>query len=244
MDIKWMQAIIDVPAETFEAETDFWVGVTASRRGDVHPEYPQYLHLKPVSGDMHLEMQRLDSGPVSVHLDVQVEDIPAATERAVGLGATLVSMDGHAVLTTPSGMPFCIVPYFGETTPAPVIDDDAPHAADQICLDIPADGFAADVAFWSAFTGWDEREQSLGEFQSLVQPANLPLRLLIQRLGEDDAGPPRAHLDISSGEHRDVVVQRHLEAGASVLERHQHWTAMTSPSGLPYCVTDRRPYQW
>ena len=55
-----MQAIIDVPAETFESETDFWVGVTASSRGDVHPEYPQYLHLKPATGDMHLEMQRLD----------------------------------------------------------------------------------------------------------------------------------------------------------------------------------------
>ncbi len=241
MDIKWMQAIIDVPAERFEQETDFWTTVTATTRGDVHPEHPEFLHLVPGSGDMHLEMQRLDDGQVSVHLDVQVEDIPAATERAVTLGATLVAQPGHAVLRTPAGMPFCIVPYFGETTRAIVIDEAAPHAVDQICLDVHADGFEADVAFWSAFTGWEEREPTIAEFRSFLQPSNLPLRVLVQRLGEDDAGPPRAHLDISGGEHRDAVVERHASAGASILDTHKHWTAMQSPSGLAYCVTDRPP---
>jgi len=244
MEIKWLQAIIDVPADAFELETDFWTSVTGTRRGEVHPDHPEFLHLVPLSGDMHLEMQRLNDGPVSVHLDLQVEDIPAAVDRAVSLGATLVAQPGHAVLATPGGMPFCIVPYFGETTRAPVIDSVHPHAVDQICLDVPATSFATDVEFWRELTGWEVNESKLDEFCSFRQPQDLPLRILVQRLGADDRGPARAHLDISSGEHREVVVARHRDAGASLHEEHKLWTAMNSPSGLAYCVTDRAPLRW
>ena len=96
-----------LPAEHFEEAGDFWATVSATRRGEPHPDHPEFVHLEPADGDMTLELQRLDDGPPSVHLDLCVHDIPAWTERAVACGATLVAQPGHAILTTPGGVPFC-----------------------------------------------------------------------------------------------------------------------------------------
>ncbi len=241
MEIVWLQAVIDLPSERFEVAADFWTAVSATRRGDVHPDHPEFMHLVPAKGDMTLELQRIDDGSPSVHLDLVVRDIPAWTRRATACGADLLAEPGHAVLTTPGGVPFCIVPAGGESLlPAP-IDPAVPHAVDQICLDVPHGSFDAEVAFWSDFTGWPANPPSLPEFRSFAQPEHLPLRLLVQRLGDDDPGPPRAHLDISSAGHVDVVVTRHVDLGATVSGRFEHWTALTDPAGLPYCVTARLP---
>lgn len=81
----------------------------------------------------------------------------------------------------------------------------------------------------------------LPEFRSFAQPAHLPLRLLIQQLGEDDDGVARSHLDISCGDHVEALTSLHLDAGAAVLETHPRWTALTDPAGMPYCLTSRAP---
>ena len=239
--IKWLNAVIDVPAADFEVAKRFWPAVTNTRLGDVHPEHDEFIHLLPESGNMHLELQRMEEGPARAHLDLLVEDIPAATERAVALGATLVARPGHSVLTTPSGMYFCIVPYSGEADRAPVIDSDAPHAVDQICLDIPHDSFETDVAFWSELSGWDVNPVKRPEYRSFAQPKALPLRLLVQQLGADDAGGPRAHLDISAGEHVGVVADRHHNDGATIVEQTEFWSVLNGPGGQTYCVTARPP---
>ena len=156
-------------------------------------------------------------------------------------GAHVVAQPGHAVLATPGGVPFCIVPSGGESTRPPTIDPARPHAVDQICLDVPSHAFDDDVAFWSDLLGWPPNPPSLPEFRSFDQPARFPLRLLLQRMGEGDHGPPRAHLDISSGTHRDAVVSRHVDAGATLVERFTHWTVLEDPAGMRYCVTARPP---
>ena len=46
--------------------------------------------------------------PQQVHLDVMVEDVDAAVEAAVALGATPLGSRG--VLADPAGHPFCLVP--------------------------------------------------------------------------------------------------------------------------------------
>lgn len=245
MDIRWLQAVIDLPAEQFDLAADFWVAATGSRRGDIHPDHDEYLHLIPPTGDMHIEVQRLDDGAARAHLDLLVDDLDVATNRAVELGATLISRPGHAVLQSPGGVPFCIVPYSGEAERAPVIDEEHPHAVDQICLDIPHEHFDTDIEFWAALTGWDTKPApALAEFRSFDQPKHLPLRLLLQQLGPDDTGGGRSHLDISSGDHVAHLTAEHEQAGAQVLERFEHWTAMTGPGGLPYCLTSREPHRW
>ncbi len=242
-EIKWLNAVIDIPADRFDEVGEFWVQLTNSTRGEVHPDHDEFVHLLPESGDMHLELQRINSGPPGVHLDLVVarNDIDALTDKAVRLGARLVSKPGHAVLTTPGGVTFCIVPGSTESERAPVIDADYPHAVDQICLDIPHEHFEADVEFWTALTGWEANEPMFPQFRSFAQPEHLPLRILLQQLGQDDQGGPRAHLDISSGSHIADIVPAHQAAGAEVVEEHKYWSILNDPSGQHYCLTARPP---
>lgn len=240
-EITWLNAVIDIPAEHFDTVGDMWAELTRSTKGKVHPEHTEFVHLLPESGDMHLELQRIDDGPAGVHLDLVVDDIPAMVERATSLGATVVARPGHAVLKTPGGVTFCIVPGGSESDRAPVIDPALPHAADQICLDVPHEHFEADIAFWSELTGWHVNEPSMEEFRSFAQPAELPLRILIQRLGTDDTRGARSHLDISCGEHTNEVAATHLRAGATVIDQHKYWTALRDTAGMDYCLTTRPP---
>jgi len=150
MKLIWVQAIIDLPPASFAAGAAFWADVTNSRLGDVHPDHDEYTHLIPETGDMHLELQRIDEGQPSVHLDLLVDDIPSWTERAAALGATVVATPGHSVLATPGGVPFCIVPGTTESQIADVIDPELPHRVDQISIDVPHDSFDHDVTFWSS----------------------------------------------------------------------------------------------
>ena len=241
IDIRWLQAVLDLPADQFDVAAEFWASTTDTTRGEVHPDHDEFVHLLPASGAMHLELQRIDGAVPSAHLDLLVDDIDAATEEAERLGATVVSRPGHCVLATPGGVPFCIVPYSGEADRAPVIDAKLPHAVDQICLDIPHEHFEADIDFWAALTGWEPNPARLPEFRSFAQPKELPLRVLLQQLGTEDEGVARAHIDVSSGDHVAALTDRHESAGATVLERFEYWTALNGPAGMPYCLTARAP---
>ncbi len=241
MEIQWLNAVIDIPADHFGEASDFWTELTATTLGEVHPDHDEFVHLIPRAGDGYLEMQRIEQGPAAAHLDLVVDDIPAWRDRAVAAGARVVAEPGHVVLHTPGGVPFCIVPYTDEAAPVPVIDAQRPHAADQICLDVPHDHFEADIAFWAELTGWAVHEPTFPEFRSFVQPAHLPLRILIQQLGPDDTGGGRAHLDVSSGEHVAELTKTHVEHGADVVEVGTYWTALRDPAGMPYCLTSRPP---
>jgi len=115
------------------------------------------------------------------------------------------------------------------------------HASlvDQICLDIPADRYDEECVFWAELTGWEQHTGSRPEFRYLDRPAQIPLRLLLQRLDEP-AGQVRAHLDLAATE-RAAEIARHVELGSTVLARFDRWTAMRDPVGLTYCITDRDP---
>jgi len=241
MEIRWLNAVIDIPGRDFDVAAAFWQDRAAVTPGDVHPEHTEFVHLLPESGDMHLELQRIDLGPARAHLDLLVDDIGAWTDRAAELGATVAARPGHAVLETPGGVPFCFVPAGDEATKAPLIDTDLPHAVDQICLDVPYEHFDADLDFWAALTGWDANPAQLPEFRSFAQPDHLPLRILVQRLGANDTGRGRAHLDVSCGEHVARLTEQHIAAGATVGEQREWWTALTDPAGMAYCLTSRPP---
>jgi len=244
MTINWLQAIIDLPRSHFDSGRDFWLAVTGCSAGEVHPDHDEYLHLVPPSGDMHLELQRIDDGPAGAHLDLLVDDIAATAARATELGATVLSRPGHVVMRSPGGVTFCLVPHNDESERAPLVDDEHAHAVDQICLDIPTAHFDDDVVFWAALTGWDTPPPSgRPEFVDLETSTPMPLRILLQRLGDDHAHGASAHLDISCGQHVEAVTAAHEAAGATVIERFERWTVMSDPAGQRYCLTSRQPYQ-
>jgi catechol 2,3-dioxygenase-like lactoylglutathione lyase family enzyme len=89
----------------------------------VRKEEPGWVELAPIDGTAGLSFQteprftrpRWPSGrsgqQMMMHLDIEVDDLPAAVERALSLGATLADVQPQAdvrVLYDPAGHPFCL----------------------------------------------------------------------------------------------------------------------------------------
>nr|BFE72424.1 hypothetical protein GCM10020092_057250 [Actinoplanes digitatis] len=186
----------------------------------------------PGGGDAYLRVQVVGDGPARCHLDLHVEDVAAQARRVVGLGASVVLSDGElVVLRSPAGLLFCLVPWRGEA----VRLTGGRGLVDQMCLDVPRAVFDGEADFWAAVTGWERQPGSLPEFDFLVRPDGMPLRLLLQRVGGDGAG---MHLDLACDD-RAAEVARHVELGAAVAWTGPRWTTLRDPAGWPYCVTDR-----
>ncbi len=245
MTVRWLTVFLDRPAATFDAATRFWLDVTGTELSPSRGEHGEFATLIPPDGDAFLRVQRVADGGGGCHLDLHVDDIAETAARAIELGATSrQELDDVVVLRSPAGLAFCIVRHHGETTrprPASTPIVGARTLVDQLCIDIAPDGFELECAYWAALTSWEHRPALLPEFSYLVRPEPLPLRLLFQRLHEAGDGPSaRAHLDLACDD-RDVAAEHHRQRGARMGVRHDYWTTMTDPSGLPYCLIRRSP---
>lgn len=241
--MRWMTAFLDLPAQGFDQTVRFWRDVTGYGLSSTRGERDEFATLVPPSGDGHLKVQRVHEGGRSIHLDLHVDDVYAAADRAAGLGARRDTSphSGVATLHSPGGLTFCFVPHHGGNRPPPATWPDG-HASlvDQVCVDIPQEHHRREVGFWQELTGWELRHSKYSEeFHHLVRPEGMPFRLLLQRLGEQ-SGPVRAHLDLSTTD-RAAEVERHEGIGARVERTHEHFTVLTDPAGSPYCITDRDP---
>jgi hypothetical protein len=240
--VRWLTAFLDRPATSVGPATDFWTRVTGTTLSPVRGERGEFATLLPPDGDAFLRVQTVLAGPGGQHLDVHVDDVPAAAARAVALGARAEPQDGHVVLTSPGGLTWCLVPAHGEALrPAPQRRDGVASLVDQLCLDLPPEAFEAECAFWPAFTGWQLARGSRPEFAVLVRPPGMPLRLLLQRLDDEPSGGRAAcHLDLAC---TDVAreVARHEAWGAEVVATFPAWTTLRDPAGVAYCITRRDP---
>ncbi len=219
----WLTAFLDVPASRHAVSAAFWSGVTGSTLSPSRGADGEFATFEPPDGDAYLRLQRIGSGPAGVHLDLHAPDRTLLPSRS------------------PGGLPFCLNEGEQGTRPLPRIWAGG-HASlvDQVCLDIPAQSYEAECAFWAETTGWDLVESSRPEFGALVRPDAMPLRILLQRLEEAD-GPVCAHLDIATTD-RPAETDRHRGLGARVETTRQHWTVLRDPAGMLYCITDRDPY--
>lgn len=239
--LRWVWAFIDRPLERFEESAAFWTAVTESslsaRRGDDL----EFATLLPSEGAAYVKLQGVHAGG-GAHLDFEVEDIPEAARKARDLGAAVVDeVPGLSVMRSPAGQLFCLVPLqsAGGTRP-PVVTgpDGARSRLDQVCVDIGPAGYEDEVAFWSGLTGWELRPTSLPEFRWLRPPASMPIRILLQRLGEDRRAS--SHIDLACSDV-EAVRARHEGHGARVVDVRPGWTVMRDPAGGTYCLTGRDP---
>ncbi len=128
------------------------------------------------------------------------------------------------------------MPWHGESVRPPVVRG---SRLDQVCVDVPPSRYDAEVAFWSALLAdWASAPGSRPEFHVLKPPAGLPIRILLQRLGEER--PASAHLDLACA---DIAATRarHEALGATLVAQGAHWTVMRDPAGGVYCLTARDP---
>ena len=228
MRVRWMTGFLDTPSRVAEP---FWQAVTGSGLSPRRGPDGRFATLVPAGGDAYLRVQVVGDGPPRAHLDLHVEDVAAQAARAVAGGATVVLDDGDlVVLRSPAGLPFCLVSWQGEA----VRPTGGRSLADQLSLDVPVAVFDAEADFWAELTGWPRRPGSLPEFDFLVRPDGMPLRLLLQRVG----GAAGMHVDFACTD-RPAEVARHEQLGARVVAVYPRWTTLRDPAGRAYCVTDR-----
>ncbi|MEU9352736.1 VOC family protein [Streptomyces griseoloalbus] len=237
MSIRWTYAFIDRPAAQDGRAGDFWTAVTGTRRSEPSGDSGQFATLRADGADACVGLQRVLSGGGGTHLDFSVDDIAGFVASALRLGAAPVAEhEGWSVLRSPAGQLFCAVPWHGESVRPPVVHG---SRLDQVCLDIPPHAYDAEVAFWSALLAdWESLPGSLPEFHVVRPPAGLPLRILLQRLGEER--PVSAHPDLACADI-GATRARHEELGAVCVSTFGHWSVMRDPSGGTYCLTGRDP---
>jgi hypothetical protein len=104
------KVVIDVPAETHDAEVAFWAGASGAKL-EVGATFPEY-HGGPVPGtDLVLLTQLLGEGEPRVHLDIHTDDVAAEVARLERLGARrLRQVIDWWIMADPAGLPFCVLP--------------------------------------------------------------------------------------------------------------------------------------
>jgi predicted enzyme related to lactoylglutathione lyase len=114
------QHIVVFDTDDVEAESAFWAAVFGGRV-DTHDDWRSVydgdgVHRIDVQlAANHVRPQWPDGQPQQIHLDVYVDDLPAAHDEVLALGATLLqaaddltTREGFRVYADPAGHPFCL----------------------------------------------------------------------------------------------------------------------------------------
>jgi hypothetical protein len=106
---KLTAALVDVPAEVFQPEVDFWTGALGRPPDDVDEDNPDYRDYgQPVPGFQFM-VQRVGAS-ARVHLDIETDDVEAEVCRLEALGAERVEqVRSWQVMRDPAGLLFCVV---------------------------------------------------------------------------------------------------------------------------------------
>jgi hypothetical protein len=102
------QVCLDVPPNTYDAELDFWTGLTGWARRDLGDGEFERL---TGAGALQVLVQRRhdDVGPVRAHLDLAADDPAAEVARHLALGARHRFEGSEWVtLEDPAGMAYCV----------------------------------------------------------------------------------------------------------------------------------------
>ena len=117
--MKISKSIVVLDAANLDAESSFWAGLlggTIDRDDDWHMilvngEERMGIQLAPD----HVRPQWPDGQPQQIHLDLYIDDLTAAHDEAVRLGAELLkpaddpaAKVGFQVYADPAGHPFCL----------------------------------------------------------------------------------------------------------------------------------------
>ncbi len=241
--LEWAHVFIDVPSDTAGAARAFWSRALCWPPGPPWEGHPEFTTLVPPEGDAYVHVQEVDDEP-RIHVDVVVDDLDEARNEVVDLGAeTGARTATWQVMRSPGGLPFCLCrePVDGVRPPGTGHDDGHRSRLAQVCIDAPAEAFERELAFWKQVTGWEVHRSGRPEFTDLVPPAAAPLRLLLQRLGDDDPKErTRAHIDLGSDDI-DAEAERLTALGARYVDRFSGWALLVDPAGLPFCVTGKSP---
>lgn len=243
MTIVWLTAFLDFPETTFTTGSSFWEAITNSTLSVPRGVANEFATLIPERGDAYLRLQRVHQGLANCHLDLHADNVELTASEALQLGASLIHQSpGLFILNSPGGLTFCVVEHHGQRDrPAPSVWPGGHRSiVDQMCIDIPPNAFLEECGFWSKLTKWERRAGARPEFEYLVRPKSIALRLLLQRVDDESTERCRAHLDLACDDVSSEK-RRHEELGALAVRVTTNWTTLEDPAGLAYCITRRNP---
>ena len=239
--VGWLHVIIDVAPESAQSSAAFWSEALGWSIGEPFSAHPEFRSFVPPEGAPYVHQQIGDHGP-RIHLDAEVTDLAAATERSIGLGASAGLLNADVqVMASPGGMPFCLLHPQRSVRPGPRTWPQGHRTRPvQVCIDMPPQHADAEVAFWREVTAWRWVPSDSPEFVGKVYPDPAsPVQLLLQRL-ESDEPATRAHLDLGTDDI-ETEVERLVSLGATRGETGRGWVVLTDPTGLVFCVTGNSP---
>jgi predicted enzyme related to lactoylglutathione lyase len=245
MNVRWIHVMLDLPAAVAEPATRFWATVLGWPIGEPWRGHAEFQSFEPSEGVSYVARQVIESGGPRVHVDIAVDDVQETAAHLQALGAEAgPALERWRVLTSPGGMPFCLVTHReANSMPAPMSWDGGHRSRlVQVCVDSPPALHDDEVAFWKAATHWRWAPSDGPEFAGKLYPRpDDPVQLLFQRLGDSDGGDhTRAHIDLGTDDV-DAEVGRLVAAGARRLWDGRDWVAMEDPAGLPFCATANKP---
>jgi hypothetical protein len=111
--------IVVFDAADLAAESGFWAGLLDGRVDAEDDWHTVYVDDEPRFGVQlapgHVQPDWPDGAPQQIHLDLYVDDLQAAHQKATGLGARLLqpaqdpsAAEGFQVYADPAGHPFCL----------------------------------------------------------------------------------------------------------------------------------------
>jgi predicted enzyme related to lactoylglutathione lyase len=111
--------IVVFDAADLSAESAFWAGLLGGTVGAEDDWHMVYVDGEPQVGVQlapgHVPPDWPDGAPQQIHLDLYVDDVTAAHEEVMSLGARLLqtaddigSAAGFQVYADPAGHPFCL----------------------------------------------------------------------------------------------------------------------------------------
>jgi hypothetical protein len=237
----WVHAVVDVPDDEHAAAARFWSRVLGWPADDSWDGHPELRSFEPPDGAAYVHLQRID-GPARIHLDLEAESPAETVARAVGLGASYVATRGTwTTLTSPGGLPFCVLQAKAHEAPGPVTFPDGHRSRlVQVCVDSPRPAHVGEVEFWRALLGGRWVPSDSAEFAGKWHDDDgSPIQLLFQELDEPD-GLVRAHLDLGTDD-LDADVRRLRDLGAIDIGPGRGWHVFRDPSGELFCTTKNSP---
>jgi len=238
----WAHVFIDVPSELASTTEAFWSAVTGWPTGTPWTNHPEFVSMQPPEAHPYVHVQRITGTP-RVHLDLLTGDVDAEAAQLVELGAQRRRRhEWWQVMVSPGGQVFCLVGDPLRSRPGPATWPDGHRSrVVQICVDVPTATHAAELTFWREATGWQHEPTGRPEYNTLVPPTSSPVRIVVQRLEDNDGAlTTRAHIDMGTDD-LDAEVERLQANGAIVQRRLDRWVVLGDPAGLPFCVTPLLP---
>ena len=176
--MPWLHAVIDVPHAQLAGAAGFWGRVHGWPAGDPWEGAPELRSFVPPAGTPYVHLQEI-GGPPRVHLDLAAPEPDVTVERARALGAGFVADRGRwQTLTSPGGLPFCVVGTGPEERPAAVTWPDGHRSRTvQLCIDSPVAAHEREVAFWRELLGGRWVDSAAPEFAGpgILVPTTGPL---------------------------------------------------------------------